>query len=127
MQLSELDAHLGRPVPLVRAPLGLVRWTDLRADGPGAVEVAWNLDDSRGGPGRLALRASAAGPGEDRGLGPAEAVEGFAVRRAALQDAQPSLRPAVELAWEADGLHLRLTAQGPWALSDLLALARSIS
>jgi hypothetical protein len=31
-----------------------------------------------------------------------------------------------ELRWERDGLHLRLTAQGPWATEALLALARSV-
>jgi len=30
-----------------------------------------------------------------------------------------------ELAWEQDGLHLRLTGQGPWALAELVALADS--
>ena len=48
------------------------------------------------------------------------------MRRRALPEAQPSLRPVAELRWERDGLHLRLTAQGPWELDALLALARSV-
>jgi hypothetical protein len=48
------------------------------------------------------------------------------VRTAALPEAQPSLRPVTELQWERNGLHLRLTAQGPWAIDALLALARSV-
>jgi hypothetical protein len=31
-----------------------------------------------------------------------------------------------ELRWSSDGLHLRLTAQGPWALSALIEVARSV-
>ncbi len=30
-----------------------------------------------------------------------------------------------ELAWEQDGLHLRLTGQGPWTLEQLVAVADS--
>jgi hypothetical protein len=48
------------------------------------------------------------------------------VRRAPLERAQPSLRPVYELRWVAAGLHLRLTAQGPWQPEHLLALAASI-
>jgi hypothetical protein len=31
-----------------------------------------------------------------------------------------------ELAWEHDGLHLRLTGQGPWEQDELVALADSV-
>ena len=48
------------------------------------------------------------------------------MRTAALPEAQPSLRPVTELRWQRAGLHLRLTAQGPWDLEALLALARSV-
>ncbi len=131
--IADADAHLGRPFPLPRAPLPLARWIDVSAAGPGAVEVAWNLDDTRPGtPARLALYAGTTPP-EPHPLGDARAE---AVRvgdaeatlvRAPLDDAQPSLRPVLELAWRYDGLHLRLTAQGPWELGDLLRLAASVS
>jgi hypothetical protein len=32
----------------------------------------------------------------------------------------------IELAWERDDLHLRLTGQGAWDARTLLALARSL-
>ena len=32
-----------------------------------------------------------------------------------------------ELAWEHDGLHLRLTGQGPWRREELVAIADSIA
>jgi hypothetical protein len=93
------------------------------------VEVAWNLDDTRpGAPGRLALYAGLE-VAPDRDLPEAQEAgdEGpITVRTAALGEAQPSLRPVTELEWERDGLHLRLTAQGPWELDALLALARSV-
>ena len=119
------DAHLGRRVPLPAAPVPLARWVDVVALGPGAVEIAWNLDDTRpGAPGRLALYAGLRPP-PAQGLDEDEAVGRYAHRSAPLEQAQPSLRPARELAWEADGLHLRLTGQGPWALAELVALADS--
>jgi hypothetical protein len=31
-----------------------------------------------------------------------------------------------ELIWEQDGLHLRLTGQGPWSADELLTIAASI-
>jgi hypothetical protein len=34
--------------------------------------------------------------------------------------------PAVELSWRAHGLHLRLTAQGPWEPSRLVEIAESV-
>jgi hypothetical protein len=53
---------------------------------------------------------------------PRRSQEGaFAVRTAALPEAQASLRPVTELRWQRDGLHLRLTAQGPWETDALLA------
>ena len=48
------------------------------------------------------------------------------MRTAALPEAQASLRPVTELRWQRDGLHLRLTAQGPWKTDALLDLARSV-
>jgi len=42
------------------------------------------------------------------------------------RSAQESLRPVTELLWEADGLHLRITAQGPWERETLVMLAASV-
>jgi hypothetical protein len=110
--IAAADALLGRRFPLPAEPLPLARWVDVVQVAEHGVEVAWNLDDTRdGAPGRLALFA---------GLEPAP------VRGAELPEAQPSLRPVAELRWERDGLHLRLTAQGPWELDALLRLARSV-
>jgi hypothetical protein len=119
------DDHLGRPIPLPGAPVPLARWVEVVATGPGAVEVEWNLDDTRdGAPGRLALYAGLAPP-PDRGLPEAGPLGRYAHRTAPLPEATPSLRPVHELAWQRDGLHLRLTGQGPWALEALVALADS--
>lgn len=124
--IGAADAHLGRRVPLPTVALPLARWVDVTALGPGAVEVAWNLDDTRAGePGRLALYAGRVPPPE-RALGDAAPLGRYAHRTAALEDADSSLRPVHELAWEQDGLHLRLTGQGPWALDDLVAIAQSV-
>ena len=49
-----------------------------------------------------------------------------ALRTAPLPEAQESLRPVTELLWEADGLHLRLTAEGPWERETLLMLVASV-
>jgi hypothetical protein len=127
--IAEADAVLGRAFPLPSAALPLARWVDVVQVAERGVEVAWNLDDTRAGaPGRLALYAGLdAAP--DRDLPAAQEAGGegpIAVRTAALGEAQPSLRPVTELTWERDGLHLRLTAQGPWELDALLALARSV-
>jgi hypothetical protein len=91
------------------------------------VQVEWNLDASRpGSPGRVALYAGRTPPGE-RGL-PAPTTHGrYAYRRAPLEEAEAELRPVQELAWEQDGLHLRLTGQGPWRREELVALADSIA
>jgi hypothetical protein len=130
--IADADAHLGREVPLPRVPLPLTRWVDVYACGPRAVEVAWNLDDTRDAqPGRVSLYAGEAAPPE-RSLGdgvtPAEPIaDGVTYREAPLSEAQPSLRPVRELLWRRDGLHLRLTAQGPWSLSALLAIAQSVA
>jgi hypothetical protein len=67
--------------------------------------VAWDAEEPVGG----------VGPGAPATL-----------RTAALAEAEPSLRPVRELTWSDGGLHLRLTAQGPWSVDDLLALARSV-
>jgi hypothetical protein len=123
--IAEADAHLGRPVPLPAAPLPLARWVEVVATGPQAVQVEWNLDDTRAGaPGRLTLYAGVRRPAE-RGLPAAQALGRYAHREAPLEEASPGLRPVHELAWEQDGLHLRLTGQGPWAVGDLVALADS--
>jgi hypothetical protein len=124
--IAAADAHLGRSVPLpsVRLPLG--RWVEVTAQGPGAVEIEWNLDDTRGGPGRLALFVSLApGPTQLPDAGPRPAGDAV-LREAPLEEAQPSLRPVRELSWELDGLHLRLTAQGPWDEAQLRAIAASV-
>jgi hypothetical protein len=130
--IAEADAHLGREVPLPRVALPLARWVDVYACGPRAVEVAWNLDDTRAAqPGRVSLYAGRDAPRE-RSLGDgatdrAPIADGVTHREAPLAEAQPSLRPVQELFWQRDGLHLRLTAQGPWALSALLAIAQSVA
>jgi hypothetical protein len=129
--IARADEHLGHRVPLPTAALPLGRWTEVYSDGPGAVEVVWNLDDTRPTtPGRLALRVSHEAP--PTRLGDAEVrvcdvgQRGARRREAALEEAQPSLRPVIELCWESGGVHLRLTAQGPWDDEVLLALARSV-
>ncbi len=127
--IAAADAHLGRPVPLPAIALPLARWVSVSAEGPGAVEVEWTLDDSRGGPGRLALMVSRDAPASQlpdvvsRAVGPA----GIALREAPLDQAEAALRPARELIWQQGGLHLRLTAQGPWPQQALLEIAGSIA
>ena len=127
--IAQADALLGRPFPLPAVALPLCRWVDVTGVGEHGAEVAWNLDDTRpGSPGRVALYAGLEPP-------PAHALadardggvhDGVAVRSAPLPEAQESLRPVTELTWEAHGLHLRLTAQGPWPLEALLAMAASV-
>lgn len=123
--IAAADAHLGRPVPLPAAPLPLARWVEVVANGPRAVQVEWNLDDTRPrAPGRLTLYVGLSAPLE-RGLPAPDVLGRYAHRMAPLTEAAPELRPVQELAWEHDGLHLRLTGQGPWALAELVALADS--
>jgi hypothetical protein len=129
--IADADAHLGRPVPLPGVVLPLPRWIDLRACGPRAVEVCWNLDDSRPDtPGRLALYAGV-DPPPQRDLtdatDPQPVADGLTHREAPLAEAQSSLRPVHELWWTGHGLHLRLTAQGPWTLPVLVAIAQSVA
>jgi hypothetical protein len=127
--IAGADAHLGVPFPLPRVPLPLVRWVEVRTAGPGA-EIEWNLDDSRlGTPGRLALYAGpqVAPPQLPAGADVTTTDGGWRVARAPLDEAQPSLRPVVEVSWCAGALHLRLTAQGPWRLEQVLAIARSVA
>jgi len=121
--IAAADAHLGRRVPLPRLALPLSRWVEVVALGPRAVQVEWNLDATRPGtPGRLTLYAGMEAPPE-RGL-PEPAPHGsYAHRSAPLEEAEVELRPVHELAWERDGLYLRLTGQGPWTLEQLVALA----
>jgi hypothetical protein len=126
--IAAADARLGRPFPLPRIALPLARWVEVTAVGSGA-EVAWNLDDSHpGAPGRLALYAGTEPPParELPGSGPVEMRGGVAWRGAPLPEAQPSLRPVRELTWTAGGLHLRLTAQGPWDDAALAAIVAAI-
>ena len=127
--IAAADLRLGRPFPLPTFPLPLVRWVEVTKVGAGA-EVAWNLDDSRpGAPGRLALYAGAEPPPprELPGGGAVEVRGGIAWRAAPLPEAQPALRPVRELTWRAGGMHLRLTAQGPWEDAVLEAIAASIA
>jgi hypothetical protein len=127
--IAAADARLGRPFPLPRAALPLARWVDVTEVGAGA-EVAWNLDDSRAGaPGRLALYAGPEPPPARELPGGGEPqMRGKVVwRLAPLPEAQPSLRPVRELSWTAGGLHLRITAQGPWADAALEAIIASIT
>ena len=125
--IAAADDHLGRPVPLPTRPLPLVRWVEVVASGPGAVQVEWNLDATRAGsPGRLTLYVGTS-PAPERGLpAPTQLESGYAHRSAPLDEAEPALRPVQELAWEHDGLHLRLTGQGPWTVDELIAIAESI-
>lgn len=129
--IAEADAHLGRPMPLPRVVLPLPRWVEVCAVAPHAIEISWNLDDSRAGhPGRVALYAGADPPPAHELNGataPATVADGILHREAPLTEAQPSLRPVHELCWQRDGLHLRLTAQGPWDLSALLAIVASVT
>ena len=128
--IAQADALLGRPFPLPAVALPLCRWVDVARVGERGAEVAWNLDDTRpGSPGRVALYAGPVPP-PAHDLGPATVHDGVhdgvAVRSAPLAEAQESLRPVTELTWQAHGLHLRLTAQGPWSLQALLAMAGSV-
>ena len=129
--IADADAHLGRPVPLPTATLPLVRWVEVHAAGDRAVEVEWNLDDTRSGSvGRLALYAGE-GPPQERAwdVAPERVDVGGAAaehRVVPLDEAEAPLRPAHELRWRLDGLHLRLTAQGPWRVEDLVAIGASV-
>jgi hypothetical protein len=124
--IAAADALLGRPVPLPTAPLPLTRWTEVQAIGD-AVEVEWNLDDSReAAPGRLALLVSTDPVETQLPESPVVAHGPVALRTAPLQEAQESLRPVTELLWQDGELHLRLTAQGPWERETLLMLAASV-
>jgi len=124
--IGPADDWLGRRVPLPAAALPLARWVEVVACGPGAVQVEWNLDVSRPeSPGRLTLYVGPEPPPE-RGLIERSAAGRYAYRHAPLAEAAPEFRPVQELAWEHDGLHLRLTGQGPWVLTELVALADSV-
>ena len=124
--IAAADEHLGRRVPLPALALPLTRWVEVVASGPAAVQVEWNLDASRPrSPGRVTLYAGMRPPPE-RGL-PQPTTRGrYAYRSAPLDEATAELRPVQELAWEHDGLHLRLTGQGPWDVTELVALADSV-
>jgi hypothetical protein len=127
--IGAADEVLGRPFPLPSVPVPLPRWVDVIQFSHHGVEVAWNLDDTRkNSPGRLALYAGTQPPPQ-RDLPEASAPQhhnDLTIRTAPLEAAEPSLRPVTELTWQHDGLHLRLTGQGPWELDALLALAHSI-
>ncbi|MCW2984294.1 MAG: hypothetical protein JWR63_1864, partial [Conexibacter sp.] len=80
-------------------------------------------------PGRVALYAGAQPPPArelPEATEPEPVADGVVHREAPLAEAQPSLKPVHELSWQRDGLHLRLTAQGPWNLAVLLAIAQSV-
>lgn len=127
--IAQADALLGRPFPLPEAVLPLVRWVEVIQVAERGVEVAWNLDDTRpGSVGRLALYVGLDLPPEHELADVTDEVDarGARWRHAPLEPAQPSLRPVQELRWEADGLHLRLTAQGPWERAAIAALAATI-
>ncbi len=131
--IAAADERLGVPFPLPTLPLRLARWVEVHEAGPRGAEVEWNLDDSRAGsPGRLALYVGHEAPAAhalDDAVDGGEVPIGTALgrlRRAPLAHAQASLRPVTELTWRDGTLHLRLTGQGPWIDSDLLALAASI-
>jgi hypothetical protein len=126
--IAAADERLGRPFPLPQIALPLARWVEVTECGSGA-EVAWNLDDSRAGtPGRLALYAGPEPPPArdlPDGSEP-QTSDGIVWRTAPLPEAQPALRPVHELSWKAGGLHLRLTAQGPWDEAALRAIVAAI-
>ena len=129
--IADADAYLGRPVPLPTATLPLARWVEVHPAGERAVEIEWNLDDTRAGsPGRLALYAGESPPDERPWDVTAERVDvggSEAEHRVVpLDEAEEPLKPAHELRWRLDGLHLRLTAQGPWRLEDLVAIGASV-
>lgn len=124
--IGPADEWLGRRVPLPAAALPLTRWVEVIASGEGAVQVEWNFDVSRSeSQGRLTLYVGTQPPPE-RGL-PEPRQEGrYDYRHSPLAEAAPEFRPVQELAWEHEGLHLRLTGQGPWVLTELVALADSV-
>jgi hypothetical protein len=125
--IAAADVCLGRPFPLPDVAPALVRWSEVTAVGEGGAELELNLDDSRDGtPGRLALYAGHDAPPPHE-LQDAPPAGRYRVRGAPLAQAQPSLRPVCELSWQDGGLHLRLTAQGPWALGRLVAIADGIA
>jgi hypothetical protein len=126
--IAAADDRLGRPFPLPQIALPLARWVEVTECGSGA-EVAWNLDDSRPGtPGGLALYPGReAPPPRDLPGGTEPWLSGGVIwRTAPLPEAQPPLRPVHELTWKAGGLHLRLTAQGPWDEAKLREIVASI-
>jgi hypothetical protein len=124
--IADADAHLGRSFPLPSVALPLARWIEVRPAGSGA-EIEWNLDDTRAGsPGRLALYAGSEPPPDRAWEADPEQLGDAELRTLALEEAEPSLRPAHELRWQRDGLHLRLTAQGPWQRRELMAIAESV-
>ena len=132
--LAAADAHLGRPLPLPATALPLTRWTALRAAGPAGVEIEWNLDDTRAGaPGPAALYVGLEPAPEREWPSPDPGSATWPSAPCAGAGARPSSsRPnrrcvsAVELSWEAHGLSLRLTAQGPWPAVRLLEIAASV-
>ena len=124
--IAAADRLLGRRFPLPARSLPLVRWTEVTGEGSGA-QVDWNLDDTRPGtPGRLCLYAGSEPPPDHLPGVPAVQEGRYAVRRAPLEEAQPSLRPVVELLWRLEDLHLRLMGQGPWPEVELRAIAASV-
>jgi hypothetical protein len=129
--IADADRHLGRPTPLPTAVLPLTRWVEVRPVSGSAVEVEWNLDDTRpGARGRLALYVGH-DPPPDRVWEVEPAVVDVGAQRGEhrelpLDEAEAPLRPAHELHWQAEGLHLRLTAQGPWDLEELIAIGAGV-
>lgn len=124
--IGPADEWLGRRVPLPSAALPLTRWVEVVTNGEGAVQVEWNFDVSRPeSQGRMTLYVGTRPPPE-RGLPEARREGRYAYRHAPLVEAAPEFKPVQELAWEHDGLYLRLTGQGPWVLTELVALADSV-
>ena len=113
----------GAAVPLPAAPLPLARWVEVVAErrgrGAGRVEPR-RLAAGRPGPADALRRPRGAARARPAGAD-AGAATPIATRR--WTRPRPSLRPVQELAWEHDGLHLRLTGQGPWeSRVDAIAL-----
>jgi hypothetical protein len=127
--IAAADELLGRAFPLPARALPLIRWVEIHSVGEHGAEIAWNLDDSReGSPGRITLYAGHAKPPPQLPSADLEikASNGMVVRRQALDEAEPSLRPVIEVSWRRFGLDLRLTAQGPWDLAEVMGLADSV-
>jgi hypothetical protein len=135
---GRLDRHRGRRRSPRRARAAAHRRAAAPALGRGAPGRRRRRSRSSGtsttrGPGscgRLALYVGRRAPDERAWDVPAQTLDVAGApaehRILPLEEAEPALRPAHELRWERAGLHLRLTAQGPWGVGDLIAIGASV-